>query len=114
MDLVFDFLPIIILTAVTAVGMIFLKLGSKKVNLKKSIFTILNLKILLGGFLYFIASIYFVYLLKTRELSTLYPLTALTYLFVIMLSIMILKEKMNKEKWIGTSIIILGIIFMTV
>ncbi len=45
--------------------------------------------------------------IKAKEVST---LEALSYLFVPVLSIMILKERISVRKWIGIAIIITGII----
>lgn len=111
------YLYIIIMAATASIGMILLKLGSKKmpkkISIKKIIIFILSPKIILGAFLYFATTIMFFNLLKTNELSYLYPLTALTYVFVMLLSIIYLKEEINKEKIISTILIILGMLVIS-
>lgn len=111
----------IINTLIGATGSLFLKKGAAKfhINIRVGIIklimdTIKNWEIILGVFLYFISSILFLYLLKTEDLSLLYPITALSYVFVTILSIYVLREKMNRYKLFGISLIILGVVLVTI
>ena len=47
--------------------------------------------------------------LRGGELSVLYPLAATGYIWVSLLSVKLLKEKMSLFKWLGVSVIIAGI-----
>lgn len=47
--------------------------------------------------------------LRYGELSTLYPIIALTYVWVSLLSVMMLGETMNAFKLLGLAIIVLGV-----
>lgn len=58
----------------------------------------------LGGF----SVIIFIPALSAGDLSLLYPLTSLTYVWVSILSVRFLKEKMNWPKWLGIFSIVLG------
>ena len=92
-------------------GPIFLKKGSTK--LKPSLSSVLKNKNLFIGILcYAIATIIFIPALKGGELSVLYPLVSLSYVLVSLYSIKFLKEKMNKFKWIGIAIILIGVTFI--
>lgn len=95
-------------TIIGAVGSLFLKYGSEHfvLNLKK-LFT--NYKVIFGLFLYGIASIMFIIALRGGELTVLYPMTSLSYIWISFLSIKFLKEKMNKFKWLGIFAIIVGV-----
>ncbi len=68
---------------------------------------------LIGGFLlYGVGTVLFIPALKGGELSVLYPLVATTYIWVSLWSVKFLKEKMNKQKWIGVLLIIIGVVFI--
>jgi drug/metabolite transporter (DMT)-like permease len=62
--------------------------------------------------LYAIGTALFIPALKGGELSVLYPIVALTYIWVSFLSVKFLGEKMNKLKWLGIALIILGVSFI--
>ena len=96
---------IFIATWVGAFGALYLKKGSS-ISLKK-IFT--NFKLIFGLSLYGLASAIFIYALKFGELSILYPMTALSYIWVAILSYYLLKEKITKQKLAGIALIIIGV-----
>lgn len=98
-------------------GALLLKRGSKHFNIpynfKGLIKLIKNYELTLGLLMYGISSIFFIITLRLGELSLIYPLTSLTYVFVCILSIYFLNEKMNKYKWAGIGFILLGVILIT-
>ena len=102
-------LYIIIATWIGAFGALFLKKGSH-FKLKDAY---KNYPLILGLLLYGLSSILFIYILRFGELSIIYPLTSLSYVWVIILSIWLLKEKITKLKWLGIIFIILGVILLS-
>ena len=66
-------------------------------------------QLIIALFFYGIGTILFIIALKFGQLSVLYPLVATTYIWVSILSIRLLNEKMNRRKWLGIGIIILGV-----
>lgn len=90
-----------------AIGSIFLKKGSKKItfSLKKLQD---NFVAFIGLFLFGLSSVFYITALKFNDLSVVYPLSSLTYILVALFSVYFLKERMNKYKWIGMSLIVLG------
>lgn len=89
-------------------GSIFLKLGSA--NLNKNITTqFKNYRLILGMLVYIISAAMFIPALKGGDLSLLYPLASLSYVWVSILSILVLKEKMNSTKWFGILLILVGV-----
>jgi len=62
-----------------------------------------------GVFFYGIASLIFVFALRFGDLSTLYPIAGLSYVWISLLSIKFLKEKMNDVKWFGIILILIGV-----
>jgi drug/metabolite transporter (DMT)-like permease len=101
----------ILATFVGASGPILLKKGSKKFSLNP-LKLIKNYHIVGGFFLYALGTILFIAALRGGELSVLYPLVSVTYIWVAFLSKRFLKEKMNKYKWVGILLIILGVAFI--
>ena len=98
-------------TLVGAFGPILLKKASaKKLSSIKSL--MVNYHLFGGVALYGIGTILFIPALKGGELSVLYPFVALAYIWVSLLSVKFLGEKMNKYKWIGIFLIILGVSFI--
>ena len=102
---------VILATLVGAFGPILLKKASaKKLSSIKSLMA--NYPLFGGVALYGVGTILFIPALKGGELSVLYPFVALAYIWVSLLSVKFLGEKMNKYKWIGIFLIILGVSFI--
>ncbi len=117
MNIFFVILIMIIATLIGSLGSIFLKLGAEhfhiRFTLKNLVILIKNWRLVLGIILYALSTIPFVYLLRSVELSVLYPLTALGYIFVIFFSRMILKEDITSYKILGIICIIIGVVCVT-
>ena len=62
-----------------------------------------------GIMLYGISTVLFIPALKAGELSVIYPFVATTYIWVSLLSVRYLGEKMNAFKWLGILSIIVGV-----
>jgi multidrug transporter EmrE-like cation transporter len=102
---------VLLASLIGSFGPIMLKKASGKISMSiKSL--IKNYYLFLGILFYAIGTILFVPALKGGELSVLYPLVAITYVWVSLWSIKILKEKMNKQKWIGVALVIIGVAFI--
>lgn len=91
-------------------GPIMLKKASSKSFKIRDI--IKNYYLIIGFLFYGIGTILFIPALKGGELSVLYPLVATVYIWVSLWSIKFLKERMNKQKWIGVTLVIIGVIFI--
>lgn len=95
-------------TLVGAFGPILLKRGSAAFGL--SIRSLLkNYNLLAGIFLYGLSSIIFIPALRGGDLSVLYPIVSVNYIWVSLLSVKFLNEKMNSFKWVGIGLIIVGV-----
>jgi uncharacterized membrane protein len=94
-----------ICTILGALGSLNLKIGSNKLTIK----SLINKNIVLGIVMYGLASVLFIPALKFGDLSVLYPMLALTYVWTVFFSVKFLKEKMNAYKWIGLVLIIIGV-----
>lgn len=98
-------------TLVGAFGPILLKRASaKKLSEFKSLIT--NYDLMGGVLLYVGGTVLFILALRGGELSVLYPFVSVTYIWVCILSMKFLGEKMNALKWGGIALIILGVSFI--
>ena len=68
-----------------------------------------NLKLFIGYSLYGVNTVLMAYALKGRELSRLYPIIALTYVWVTALSFFLFKEHANFFKILGITLIVTGV-----
>ena len=89
----------------------------KKASKKK----LLNLRSLITNYelfgaiaLFGLGVIIYIIALKASDLSILFPLTSLSYVWVSLYSVKFLGEKMSKFKWVGIFLIIVGVTFIGV
>ncbi|HII17614.1 TPA: hypothetical protein HA361_06910 [Candidatus Woesearchaeota archaeon] len=102
---------VIICTVFTSAGQIFLKLGTREIT---GIWSYVNSMVIIGFALYFFGALLLIVALKYGELSVLYPIIAMTFIWVSLLSVSILGESMNAMKWIGVMVIVIGVSFIGV
>src|SRR3989338_3150875 len=89
-----------------AFGQLFFKLGSKELGLLP-IHT--NWKLALGLVLYGLATALFVFALRVSNLSIAYPVIATSYIWVMILSAIVLKEPITVTKLFGVLAILSGL-----
>lgn len=78
-----------------------------------SFFSLLKTRYFLGGlFLYGLSIIFYLLALQREELSVIYPLASITYIWITFFSVKLLDEKMGWIKWTGLTGIIIGIVFI--
>lgn len=87
---------------------LFLKIGSAKFSLNPVKF-VKNYMILLGLMIYGVNSILFIIALKGGELSVLFPMLSVGYIWIALASMKFLGEKMTMTKWLGIAMIIIGV-----
>jgi len=92
-----------------SLGQLGLKFGSIKLE-KRFKALITNYALMAGLFFYGISSVLFIIALKGGELTVLFPIASLNYIWVDLLAIKYLNEKMNKLKWFGILLILVGVV----
>ena len=101
-----------------AFGQVSWKLGMNQagqlaaLNLATLSTVLLNPYVLLGFVMYALSTIFWLIALSKKELSFVYPFISLTYIIVLVLSSLVLKESMGVSKLVGTLIIIIGLIII--
>ncbi|MBI2143993.1 EamA family transporter [Candidatus Woesearchaeota archaeon] len=101
-------------TVVAAFGALFFKKGSAQFALslnpfKLAVSMLRNTNLMIGVFLYAAPTPIYLWALKNAPLSIVYPINSLAYVWVSLLSVKFLGEKMNKYKLIGVACIVLGV-----
>lgn len=101
----------VICTAFTALGQLFFKYGS--VNFSFNLYSLLtNYNLMLGFFLYGVGACLLIVALKFGNLSVLYPFVALNFVWVMLLSVFMLGERMNSFKINAVILIIFGVVLI--
>jgi drug/metabolite transporter (DMT)-like permease len=103
--------------ALGAVGQIFLKIAATKSSGKLVDFYLGLLKspfVYLGAFSYGVSFLLWMFLLKRFDISFLRPLMSFGYIITSLLAFFLLHEKITAMRWIGTILIVAGMVFMIV
>ena len=99
---------VLVASILASIGALSLKLSTNKISLKPGEL-IRNYYLIIGALLYLLSAGLLVLSLRYGELSVLYPIMAASYIWISILSVKILEEKMTPNKWIGITLIVLGI-----
>lgn len=105
------FICLLIMTVLGSVASLFLKKASGTDGI---LAMIKNVNLYIGGFLYLVSAILNIWLLRYLEYSVVLPLTSLTYIWTMVFSYMILKEKITKKKICGVFLILIGAICVSI
>ncbi len=89
-------------------GAVFLKFGAMNLELT-AMGMIRNWRLALGIALYLLSSAFFMAGIKNGELTILYPMVSVGYIWTMIWSRLIFKEPITRYKVIGLGMIILGI-----
>jgi drug/metabolite transporter (DMT)-like permease len=100
-------------TLLIAVAQILIKIGANRLShagLLETMIGIFTIPPLFAGYcLYGVFTVLFVYALRHGEVSVLYPIIALGYVWVAILSAVIFHETMNPLKVVAIAIIVAGV-----
>jgi len=104
---------VLVCTLLVAIGQYLIKLGANRLShagLLATMIGIFTIPQLFAGYcLYAVFTVMFVYALRHGELSILYPLIALGYVWVTITAVVAFHETMNPFKIIGLLVIISGV-----
>jgi multidrug transporter EmrE-like cation transporter len=91
------------------VAQIFFKLGANNLAKATPVQMLTNPLLLVGYSLYGVSTVLLVLALRRGQLSILYPIISLTYVWVALLSMLIFKETLNAYKAIGLAVVVAGV-----
>ena len=103
-------LLVFIASVIGSFGMAFLKMGSA--HLTRSIWSFLNHKLLLGIGLFLGSSVFYAWGIKDGQLSVLYPMVSLGYVWGLLWAKLFFNEALTKQKFMGLGLILLGVCFV--
>jgi uncharacterized membrane protein len=110
---------IVISVIFAALGQVSWKLGMNQAgqlaafNAASLSSVLLNPYVLLGFLMYGLSTIFWLIALSKKDLSFVYPFISLTYILVLLMSSLVLKESIGINRLVGTLIILAGIIIIT-
>ncbi len=88
-----------------------LKIGSRKLDLKKDLaYNLRNYNMILAIFLFLLVPVLSVFVMRFMEFSIFYSFTAFNYIFIMLFSWKLLKEKFDKLRIIGNILVIIGVV----
>jgi len=96
-------------TIIGAAAQLLLKTGANQLVHPNPLGIITNWNLLAGLSLYGVSTLLLVLALRDSELSLLYPVIALTYVWVTLLSVVVFHERIVPIKLAGIAIIIAGV-----
>lgn len=91
-------------------GAVFLKSGSQR--LRHGWRHILNWNLAAGVALFVLSSLFFVQGIRVGELSVLYPMVSLGYIWTLLWSRLFFGEPLSRGKFAGLALIVLGVFFV--
>lgn len=96
-------------TILGAAAQVLLKMGANQLPSANPIRMLLNPWIFSGYALYGLSTGLLILALRKGQLSLLYPVISLTYVWVTILSVLIFREQMNVYKIVGLAVIVTGV-----
>lgn len=96
-------------TVISAAAQILIKYGASALRSSDPWAMLTNPSLLIGYSLYGLMTVMFVFALKDEQLSILYPIIALTYVWVAVLSFYFFRESLNAYKVVGVLVIVAGV-----
>lgn len=100
---------LVLMTLLGAIASLYLK----KASGSSGILSLLkNINLYIGGILYFASAVINIIILRKLEYSVVLPLTSLTYIWTLILSYSILKEKITRKKLTGVILILIGAVLV--
>lgn len=102
---------LLIMTLMGSVASLFLKRASGSDGIKSMLF---DINLYVGGGLYFLSAVINIWVLRYLDYSVVLPLTSLTYMWTMILSYLILNEKITKRKIAGVILILIGAVFVSI
>ena len=109
-ELIRSILLVFAASVVGSFGAVFLKRGSSGLN--GTLMGFLNRDLLVGVALYLGSSVFYALGLKGGQLSVLYPMVSLGYVWTLIWARIFFKESFSQQKFAGLALILLGVIFV--
>ncbi len=109
--MVYYILLAIFIQFLVAYGQYHLKVGSRRLDLKKDLaFNLKNWNLVLAIILFLLVTVLSIVTMRFMEFSIFYSFSALNYLFIMFFSWKVLKEKFDRLRILGNVLVVVGVI----
>jgi len=103
-------LLVFVASLIGSFGAVFLKLGAEK--LRYGLRHIISVQAAVGVALFLLSSVFFGWGIKNGQLSVLYPMVSLGYVWTLLWSYLFFKEPVTKSKFAALGMILFGIVLI--
>jgi len=93
-----------------SIGMGFLKKASK--DLHKGFLHIISVNAALGVALFMLSSIFYLAGIRNGQISVLFPMVSLSYVWALFWARLVFKEPLTKQKFAGLGLVLIGVVFL--
>lgn len=93
-----------------SIGMVFLKKASK--DLHRGFWHIVNVNSAIGITLFVISSLFYLTGIRNGQLSVLYPMVSLSYVWAMFWARLVFNEPLTKQKFAGLGLVMVGVFFL--
>jgi multidrug transporter EmrE-like cation transporter len=104
-------LLVLVASFIGSFGAVFLKLGAARLR-RRFTALVLNWRLALGVALYLLSSVFFVLGVRRGELSVLYPVVSLGYVWTLFWSRLFFGEPLTRNKFLGIGMVLAGIFLL--
>jgi len=97
-------------SVVGSFGAVFLKRGAARLD--GSILSFVNSQLVLGVALFLGSSVFYTLGIRGGDLSVLYPMVSLGYVWTLLWSRLFFHETFTRQKFLGLGLVLLGVVFV--
>ena len=103
-------LLVFVASVIGSFGAVFLKLGAARLD--GTILSFVNSRLILGVTLFLGSSVFYALGIRGGQLSVLYPMVSLGYIWTLLWSRLFFNEPFTRGKFMGLGLILLGVFFV--
>ena len=101
---------VFVASVIGSFGAVFMNLGAARLN--RSLWSYLNSHLIFGICLFLGSSVFYAFGIRGGQLSVLYPMVSLGYIWTLIWSRLFFNEAFTREKFVGLGLILLGVFFV--
>jgi drug/metabolite transporter (DMT)-like permease len=103
-------LLVFIASIIGSFGAVFLKMGAARLD--GTILSFVNSRLILGVTMFLGSSVFYAFGIRGGQLSVLYPMVSLGYIWTLLWSRLFFNEPLTATKFAGLGLILLGVFFV--